>query len=447
MPTIVRRPDRATGGIAATDNAAMEEHVQLWAQRAFRTAPIEPDNIVPALEGIYAAAGLKKPRVVIVPSPLVMAFAYGAAAAIWYQRGKRPTRTADSTMEATPAATCAATTKATYGNMGLTGWWCGTPGATRPVTREDAVAAVRTTIFNATCGATVSAGRTTILDTTRGAAVAAARTSIVAATRDATVAATRTTDFDTTRDATEAALFDASNAATGDLERAAAQACRDLAGWLGIGCARRWHSAYQAGNMWPRPDCDLTAARDIFGLGIPPQYACWEQAAIHGGFRVLHPEFVMVCDFPEVINVDAQGRPHCETGPSQRWRDGWSLYHWHGVRFPAEWIEDRASLTAKKALARPNIEQRRVACEIVGWANILRELDAKTIQRDDDPEIGELVEISIEGRRVRFLKVRCGTGREFALPVPPDMRTALQANAWTYGIDDAVKFIKPEVRT
>ncbi len=95
-----------------------------------------------------------------------------------------------------------------------------------------------------------------------------------------------------------------------------------------------------------------------------------------------------------------------------------------------------------------NIEQRRAACEILGWNAILSALDAKTIDRDGDPQIGELVEVSIPDiGRERFLRVRCGTGREFALPVPPDMKTALQANAWTFGFDDFRQFLKPEIRT
>ena len=70
------------------------------------------------------------------------------------------------------------------------------------------------------------------------------------------------------------------------------------------------------------------------------------------------------------------------------------------------------------------------------------------IDRDEDPEIGELVEVEIpEIGREKFLRVLCGTGREFALPVPPDMKTALQANSWTFGFDDFREFMKPEVRT
>ena len=95
----------------------------------------------------------------------------------------------------------------------------------------------------------------------------------------------------------------------------------------------------------------------------------------------------------------------------------------------------------------PNIEQRRAACEIVGWARILKELDARTIDKDDDPKIGELLEVELPNSGTeRFIRVQCGTGREFAIPVPRDCGdTALEANAWTYGLD-SVDFV-PEVRT
>lgn len=201
--------------------------------------------------------------------------------------------------------------------------------------------------------------------------------------------------------------------------------------------------------MWASWEAYLTAFRDILGLVLPAHaaYSYWEQAAIHGGFRVVHEDFCIVSDFPEVLRIDDQNRPHCENGPSHRWRDGWSLYHWHGTSVPAEWIEDRASLTPAIALTWENIEQRRAACEILGWGAILNELNAVTIDTDADPEIGQLVEVDIpELGRERFLRVQCGTKRQFALPVPPEMRTALEANAWTYGYDTN-SFIKPEVRT
>lgn len=79
-------------------------------------------------------------------------------------------------------------------------------------------------------------------------------------------------------------------------------------------------------------------------------------------------------------------------------------------------------------------------------ATSFKKLNATTIEKDADPEVGELVEVDIPDiGRERFLRVRCGTGRRFALPVPPEMTTALQANCWTYGIDETE--FNPEVRT
>ena len=83
---IVRTETKATGGITPDEKLRMDAHTKIWISRAMRTAPIESGKIIPAIEGLYKAAGLKKPRVVIVPSPLVMAFAYGASAAIWYEK-------------------------------------------------------------------------------------------------------------------------------------------------------------------------------------------------------------------------------------------------------------------------------------------------------------------------------------------------------------------------
>ena len=201
--------------------------------------------------------------------------------------------------------------------------------------------------------------------------------------------------------------------------------------------------------MWASACSYLGGFRDVLNLELPEhaKYQAYEDAARHGGFRVMHEEFCIISDFPEVIKKDEQNRPHCENGPSHRWRDGWSLYHWHGVKIPAEWIEKKEGLTPTIALTWENIEQRRAACEILGWSRIIDELKPKVIDEDGDPEIGTLIEVMIpDSGAERFLKVLCGTGRTFAIPVPREMKTAIQASAWTYGIDDLNTY-KPEVRT
>ena len=388
MTKIVRTPTKATGGITEAEREAMKAHVDLWVSRAMRTRPVDVNEITAAVHDLYAAAGLKTPRVVVVPSPLVMAFAYGASAAIWHNRNAAYNATANATDNATRNATDSATRSAAH---------------------------------NATDSATGNATRS----------------------------ATYNAAYSAAHNATDSAAYSATRNAAHNAEAGANSACLELAGVLGVSCAARWHQNYQGGAYWAGYDCYLTAMRDIIGLRLPEyeKYAAWERCAIAAPFRVLHNEFCIVSDFPEVLRIDDQNRPHCENGPSHRWRDGWSLYHWHGVSIPAEWIEDRASLTPQIALTWQNIEQRRAACEILGWESILSALDARIIDQDADPMVGTLVEVNLpDAGKERFLRVLCGTGRTFSLPVPPTVKSAIEAQAWSWGLDQST-YDKPEVRT
>lgn len=151
---------------------------------------------------------------------------------------------------------------------------------------------------------------------------------------------------------------------------------------------------------------------------------------------------------PEQINRDDENRLHSENGPAIRYRDGFSVYAWHGTVIPPDWIENKDSLTAEIALTWPNVEQRRCACEIIGWVRILSSLNYKLIDSDPDPMIGDLLEVELpEIGKEKFLQVLCGTGRTFALPVPPEMKTALEAQAWTWEMTPDEFGIGPEVRT
>jgi hypothetical protein len=413
---IVRTESKALGGITPEEKIRLDAVAKEWIDIAMRTRPIDPSKIVPAIEGIYAAAKLRKPRVVIVPSPLVMAFAYGASAWIWYCRKNKKKAATDA--------------------------------ATRAATRAATEAATRDATDAATLAATLAATRSATDDATDAATRAATHDATHDATNDATRAATLAATDAATRAATRAATDAATRAATlVKNEKQAIQACIEMAGEGGIKCSGNWYPSYQGGNMWAGWSSYSVAFRDVLGLKLKEHknFSFYEDASREGGFRVMHEEFCMVCDFPEVLKKDDRNLPHCEDGPSHRWRDGWSLYHWHGVRIPDEWIEDKKSLSAKTALTWDNIEQRRAACEIVGWNRILKELNAKIIDKDV-PEIGTLLEVELpDFGRERFLRVRCGTNREFAIPVPKEVKTAMQANAWTYGLDP--KQFSPEVRT
>lgn len=163
--------------------------------------------------------------------------------------------------------------------------------------------------------------------------------------------------------------------------------------------------------------------------------------------------FERVCfasERPLAIRTDDRGLSHSEVSPAVEYRDGWGPYCWHGVVVPDEWIKNpdyfQGSAGVSKALTWSNIEQRRAACEIIGWARVLRELNAETIDKDKDPEIGELVAVHLpEAGRQQFLKVRCATGRDFAILVPNSVKTAHEANAATWG--RSANQYNPEVQT
>lgn len=193
--------------------------------------------------------------------------------------------------------------------------------------------------------------------------------------------------------------------------------------------------------------CFYEFARDELGMSELNELNGIIELAKNSGWVNFFDEAVIIQHPPEVLKLDDQKRLHCEDGPAVRYRDGTEIYVWHGVTIPDEWIRDPGHLTAKIALNWENIEERRCACEILGWARILSDLDAVTIDADDDPEIGVLVEVDLpDSGKERFLRVLCGTRREFALPVPLEMKTAWEANAWTYGFS-STDFVKPEVRT
>ena len=202
--------------------------------------------------------------------------------------------------------------------------------------------------------------------------------------------------------------------------------------------------------MWAAYPAYSAAMRDVLGLDLPEfkNYKFWEDAARHGGFRVMHQEFCIVSDFPVHIKVDENNLPHCVDGPSHLWRDGWALYHWHGQAIPEEWITKPGFLTAKIALEQENMDLRAAACEILGWDKIIDELGGKTIDKDEDEYVGELLSVDLpDAPGTLFLRARCGTGRMIAISVVnKNCTTALEANLGSYGLPIDRSFL-PEART
>jgi hypothetical protein len=150
--------------------------------------------------------------------------------------------------------------------------------------------------------------------------------------------------------ATDAAIRDATRAATRDATDAATRVATDAA-WaytlalkierdhaaMLCDCAVAAYRMANGGNHWSGWVAFLSFFRHVAKLDLPvyEKWKHYENAAIHGSWRYMHPKFCIVSDRPEFIKIDENRRPHCESGPSHQWRDGWKLYHWHGVAVPA----------------------------------------------------------------------------------------------------------------
>ncbi|MDA8708262.1 hypothetical protein N9M10_02710 [Hellea sp.] len=182
-------------------------------------------------------------------------------------------------------------------------------------------------------------------------------------------------------------------------------------------------------------------------IGYSNRYKCLEEISElskSAGCIIPCENICFMSERHTVLKVDDKGLLHCEDGPALAYLDGYEAYYWHGTAYPAEWA--RKTPSAENALNWRNLEQRRVAYEMVGWYKIIEQLDVVIIDQDVDPQIGQLIKVSMpDVGEYFFLRVRCGTGRDFVLPVPPEMRTALEANAWTWGLEPCE--YKPEVRT
>ena len=188
-------------------------------------------------------------------------------------------------------------------------------------------------------------------------------------------------------------------------------------------------------------------AMQAIGVNLPKSADTIAAVSENVGWWWPFENAVIVTERPCVIKFDGEKRLHCETGPAVEYRDGFGVYAWRGIRIPPEWIKDGPP-DAISCLRVENIEQRRIACEMRGWHNILPKLpNAKLIDKHSNPQVGELWQGDLPDHgKERFLQVKCGTGRLFAIPVGMEFSTAREANAATYGIAPQI-LDQLEVRT
>lgn len=149
------------------------------------------------------------------------------------------------------------------------------------------------------------------------------------------------------------------------------------------------------------------------------------------------PEVAIVCQKPELLAFDEEGRLHNDTGPSLVYPDGWQVFAWHGVLVPDFVVTSPQSITVDFIDTTDNAELRRVLIERYGQGRYIEDSGAEKIHQDD---YGILYRKTMEDDEdlvmVKVINSTAepdGTFKEYFLRVPPHVTTAREAVAWTFG--------------
>jgi hypothetical protein len=153
---------------------------------------------------------------------------------------------------------------------------------------------------------------------------------------------------------------------------------------------------------------------------------------------------VIISRLPTKVVKDEAGRLHSLTEPAVQWADHLDNHFIHGVAFAPELWESvvKKTITSKDAICLPNLEQRTIACQTIGYDTVVAELGALTIDKETRPTPDgktlhyQLLEIKLNddgASPAKFLKVECpSTGKETLLRVHPGIHEVRTALAWTF---------------
>jgi hypothetical protein len=162
----------------------------------------------------------------------------------------------------------------------------------------------------------------------------------------------------------------------------------------------------------------------------------WMDARDSVGTFWVFKDFCVATPVPR-IRLDERKRLHCETGPAVRYSEESAHYYLHGVSVPEKFVLHPEGVTAKEIDSQWNVEVRRTLIERYGQELYLWETGAQIIHQDD---FGVLYHKYVQdGEPLVMVKVvnatpePDGSFKDYFLRVPPDMQTARQAVAWTFG--------------
>lgn len=184
------------------------------------------------------------------------------------------------------------------------------------------------------------------------------------------------------------------------------------------------------------------------------QLDLWATLARSCGWWWPYRRVCLVSDRPVVVAMqpwpgrDAH-RLHCADGPALRFRDGWEVYAWQGVRVPRGFVVSTWSVA--DILAEPDMDVRQCAITRMGWERFMAEAAFPQVcpNMPEPEDNGTLtlydVPDQLFGRPSRMLVwIPAGPDHEgrqplFAIAVPADTADPVEAFDWTDEHDDELQ--------
>jgi hypothetical protein len=228
--------------------------------------------------------------------------------------------------------------------------------------------------------------------------------------------------------------------------------------------------SYWGGSLWPGYAAWSDYFNIVCGIQIDRNY---HETVESCGYYWMLDGVCFASERPARIHRDEHGRLHSASGQSIGYPSGWGLWHWHGVQVPQRVIEQPGTLTVSQIESEQNSEVRRAMLERFGQERFLRDSGATPIHGDEcgklyrkeitadeslvmvrvlnptpEPD-GQLSEAEarkefgdtvVEGNlsvmvRIGFaVRLEQPRFKEYFIRVPPDIKTAREAVAWTFDI-------------
>lgn len=158
------------------------------------------------------------------------------------------------------------------------------------------------------------------------------------------------------------------------------------------------------------------------------------------GWTIPHRRVCWLVERHNVLATDDRNRLHNAKGPAIAFPDGWSTFAWKGILIPSWMVEHPGEITAVRIDRERDPIVRRCMIDIMTPERFIREGDAYCVSEDETGLLWTKTWTAWDAWSAVQVQNGTpepdGTYKQYFLQVPPTVRSARQAVAWTYGLTE-----------